>query len=711
MSFPHQPHMLLERTIFVPFESGISGALPNSNLAYLACHNGQTNWGPTSVEESGRGSQSTQINEAQKHGQPNSVGSAGVAQRNFFLLWGARCCHLPSLRFLHSFMALQDGAGLCVLSVTTGFVLLNSVCVSSQMEPSPTVPAAPLDRLRVTTNPGTPAEIGAWRSSTPFAESALRRSLEKADVGDQVRIPAPGDVDYVRPPSAGTTSPSPLPCSPSPAQPFGAAEGQSGPPGLQSQPSLTSMVAQQAAPSPQPQSPSPHAVASSNKEMEKTEQSGADVAVETASQTPQPGQRTPKAKHTRKDSDSASQKAPKASAATASVASAAAEKSGEKQQKSSKKTGAKPAQKGAGKQAGSGGIIVAQPAMLFGHLQEYKQISKAEVVRRPGTWELHPAILQLGLQFADGTVRGGNARTAAMLEAFVQVVQDFRSIDGTFQPRELTAVLSPNINFLVECRPLNMSMKNAIKHVKLRISKVDPGIPLGEGISCVEEMIRQYAHERITDAVRALSQHAAEKVRDGDVILTFSWSNTVMRVLKEAKTELQRSFRVVVVDSRPELDGQRMLQDLVKEGISCTYAYVNAISCVMKEATKVVLGASAVLSNGRVVGRLGTAAVAMMAHAHNVPVIVTSETCKFHDQVQLDSFTQNELGDPNMISTVETQPHIDGLKGWQDKEKLSLLNLKYDLMPAEYVNLIVTELGMIPTTSVQVILREYKQES
>ena len=101
----------------------------------------------------------------------------------------------------------------------------------------------------------------------------------------------------------------------------------------------------------------------------------------------------------------------------------------------------------------------------------------------------------------------------------------------------------------------------------------------------------------------------------------------------------------------------------------------------------------------------------MMAGAHNVPVMVCSETCKFHDQVQLDSFTHNELGDPHMIATVEAQPQIESLKGWEDNNKLGLLNLKYDLMPAEYVNLIVTELGMIPTTSVQVILREYKQET
>lgn len=49
--------------------------------------------------------------------------------------------------------------------------------------------------------------------------------------------------------------------------------------------------------------------------------------------------------------------------------------------------------------------------------------------------------------------------------------------------------------------------------------------------------------------------------------------------------------------------------------------------------------------------------------------------------------------------------------GWRDQPRLGLLNLKYDAMPAEFVTMIVTEFGMIPPTSVPVILREYRMET
>lgn len=50
-------------------------------------------------------------------------------------------------------------------------------------------------------------------------------------------------------------------------------------------------------------------------------------------------------------------------------------------------------------------------------------------------------------------------------------------------------------------------------------------------------------------------------------------------------------------------------------------------------------------------------------------------------------------------------------QGWSEAPRLRLLNLKYDVMPAEYVTMIVTELGMVPPTSVPVILREFRDAS
>lgn len=108
------------------------------------------------------------------------------------------------------------------------------------------------------------------------------------------------------------------------------------------------------------------------------------------------------------------------------------------------------------------------------------------------------------------------------------------------------------------------------------------------------------------------------------------------------------------------------------------------------------------LSNGNLISRAGTAAIALMAQRFNIPVLVCCETYKFAEKAQLDSICFNELGDPDAL--------VPGgqwsLKEWRDTPNLKLLNLVYDLTPIEFISVVITEVGMIPPTSVSVILRE-----
>lgn len=108
------------------------------------------------------------------------------------------------------------------------------------------------------------------------------------------------------------------------------------------------------------------------------------------------------------------------------------------------------------------------------------------------------------------------------------------------------------------------------------------------------------------------------------------------------------------------------------------------------------------LSNGNLISRAGTAAVALMARRFNIPVLVCCETYKFVERAQLDSICFNELGDPDALVSGGSC----ALKEWRKTPNLKLLNLMYDLTPIEFISVVITEVGMIPPTSVPVILRE-----
>ena len=95
--------------------------------------------------------------------------------------------------------------------------------------------------------------------------------------------------------------------------------------------------------------------------------------------------------------------------------------------------------------------------------------------------------------------------------------------------------------------------------------------------------------------------------------------------------------------------------------------------------------------------------VALLAKSYNKPVTFCSETYKFTERVQTDSFVFNELLDPDNL--VQTGPEASSLSDWRDLSSLCLLNLVYDLTPASLVDSVVTEVSEIPPTSVPVILR------
>nr|XP_055108176.1 translation initiation factor eIF-2B subunit delta isoform X5 [Symphalangus syndactylus] len=262
--------------------------------------------------------------------------------------------------------------------------------------------------------------------------------------------------------------------------------------------------------------------------------------------------------------------------------------------------------------------------------------------------------------------------------------------------------LTQFMSFLTQCRPLSASMHNAIKFLNKEITSVGSSKREEEAKSELRAAIDRYVQEKIVLAAQAISRFAYQKISNGDVILVYGCSSLVSRILQEAWTEGRR-FRVVVVDSRPWLEGRHTLRSLVHAGVPASYLLIPAASYVLPEVSKVLLGAHALLANGSVMSRVGTAQLALVARAHNVPVLVCCETYKFCERVQTDAFVSNELDDPDDLQCKRGE-HVT-LANWQNHASLRLLNLVYDVTPPELVDLVITELGMIPCSSVPVVLR------
>ncbi|PIN12791.1 Translation initiation factor 2B, delta subunit (eIF-2Bdelta/GCD2) [Handroanthus impetiginosus] len=348
---------------------------------------------------------------------------------------------------------------------------------------------------------------------------------------------------------------------------------------------------------------------------------------------------------------------------------------------------------------------------LFRHLPQYEHGTRLPELEAKffSLSPVHPAVFKVGLRYLAGDISGGNARCIAMLQAFQEAIKDYCTPPEKALIRDLTTKINGYVSFLIECRPLSISMGNAIRFLKTRVANLSLNLSESEAKTSLISDIDRFIGEKIILADKVIVKHAVTKIRDGDVLLTYASSSAVEMILEHAH-ELGKQFRVVIVDSRPKLEGQKLLRRLVGKGISCTYTHINAVSYVMHEVTRVLLGASSVLSNGTVYSRVGTACVAMVAHQFRVPVLICCEAYKFHERVQLDSICFNELGDPDAVSKVSGRKEINSLDGWANSENLRPLNLTYDATPSDYVSMIISDYGMIPPTSVPVIVREYGRE-
>ncbi|KAL0204893.1 hypothetical protein P9112_000200 [Eukaryota sp. TZLM1-RC] len=354
---------------------------------------------------------------------------------------------------------------------------------------------------------------------------------------------------------------------------------------------------------------------------------------------------------------------------------------------------------------------------LFKHLPAFYSVTSSSLKQTFDLNTIHPAIQKVGLKTSNKLLNRGRSRSIAMLEAFQQLISDHKVDPQQTLMSSLLKSITLSERFLDKCRPLAPAQLSILQYLKLYMSS----LPQDEESSRAKliEYCTHFIDTRIHVASDLIGEHIRSKLTQDDVILTYGASTTVLSALISASR--MTKFKVIVVDSRPDEEGFRAVERLTKEGIETTFCLLTGLSFVISKVTKVILGVSAMLSNGSAFGLCGTATVALTAHASNIPVVVVCETYRFIEHCQLDSVTWNELGDPHdlvvadvprpLSSTRPSEVTEGNIGGFATNDNLDILNLVYDVTPIHYIDVIVSEWGYIPPTAVPLVLREFKESA
>ncbi|CAG0895886.1 unnamed protein product [Cyprideis torosa] len=339
---------------------------------------------------------------------------------------------------------------------------------------------------------------------------------------------------------------------------------------------------------------------------------------------------------------------------------------------------------------------------MFSHLTQWDNSSPVTTGLPVANANIPPVVVQFGLRLANRMIVGSNARGLALISVLQVLIRDHQTPAQKEFARDFETYLGFCLDFLGQCRTLSVSMGNVVRFLKTKLSEIPAETNEDTAKKQLINELAQYADYRIIRAAKEIRDKALTKLlsEEESVILTFGWSSLVVDILKAAAQKSKEDmFRVVVVDSEPCREGKAMLRALVKMDIPVSYILLPAVQHVINRVTKVILGAHALLANGAVMSRAGASEVAMVAKEADVPVLVACETYKFTEQVQTDAFVFNELGNQDDVFS----PRMSA----EDKARINLvpLSLMYDVMQSDLVSAVITEYGMLPTSSVPVVLR------
>ena len=278
-------------------------------------------------------------------------------------------------------------------------------------------------------------------------------------------------------------------------------------------------------------------------------------------------------------------------------------------------------------------------------------------------------------------IRGAGRIARAAVDALKIVNEEYKgsSVD------EYISFIKYAAKMLVETRPTAVSLPNGLRYVlnKLLLSYTN-------GVDKVEELktlLSRYVNEFIElskSAIELIAEYGSRRIEDGDIILTHCNSEAALSVIIKAFQE-GKNIHVFVTETRPKFQGRISAETLSRNGIEVTLIVDSAVRFFINEIDKVIVGADAIAANGAVINKIGTSQIALTAFEARTPFMVAAETYKFSPDTLFGKLIEIEERPADEVAPRE----------WIKKNKVKVKNPAFDITPPRYIDLIITEVGVV----------------
>lgn len=286
-------------------------------------------------------------------------------------------------------------------------------------------------------------------------------------------------------------------------------------------------------------------------------------------------------------------------------------------------------------------------------------------------------------------VRGAPAIGIAAAWGVVLAARACPAADATEAAREL----EPVMRRLNAARPTAVNLAWALQRMRRALAAV----PAGDDWRAALTNEAQAIADEDLAANRRMGDLGARMIAPGSGVLTHcntgslatAGFGTALGVIRAGVAQ-GRIACVFAGETRPWLQGARLtVWELQQDGIDATLIADAAASYLMKtgQVQWVIVGADRICANGDVANKIGTYQLAIAARFHGVKTMVVAPCSTVDMATPTGADIEIEQRDPGELFGIGgVRTVAEGIRAW---------NPVFDVAPAELIDAIVTERGVI----------------
>jgi methylthioribose-1-phosphate isomerase len=289
-------------------------------------------------------------------------------------------------------------------------------------------------------------------------------------------------------------------------------------------------------------------------------------------------------------------------------------------------------------------------------------------------------------------VRGAPAIGVAAAYGLALGAAESRATDAAAFLIDLEAVAAQ----LAATRPTAVNLRWAVDLGLATARAIAPDQGVGPARAALLALADDLAAEDV-ETNRRIGAHGKELVPDGATVLTHCNAGALATVdygtalgVVRAAHEAGRALHVLVDETRPFLQGARLTAwELQQLGVPMTLITDNMAGHFMQrgQVDLVVVGADRIAANGDVANKVGTYALAVLAHAHGIPFYVAAPLSTVDLSLASGAEIPIEERSSEEVVTLAGQRIAP--------EGVAAAHPAFDVTPARLVTAIITDAGVL----------------